>query len=153
MGRILWNRLLRGALWLIAEYHNGRLDVLTMNPGDDNVETLPVFSFKEEAELFLWFEGLGADWRVRQTTPGEFISLLYGPCVGVEKVALDPSAEMFAEEMSALVSLSRTDFVRTFSDEGWLAKPRGSCFRWRCSSASSLLRLRGRRDHGGRPFC
>lgn len=86
--------------------------VLTLTSSGGSVKTLPIFSFKEEAELFLQFEVLATSWRVRRTTPGELILLLYGPCAGVERVALDPSAEIVAGEMAALVSLDRKDFVQ-----------------------------------------
>jgi hypothetical protein len=94
--------------------------VLILATGGDNAKTLPVFSSKEEAELFLELKALGTKWWVRQTTPGELISLLYGLCAGVETVSLDPSAEIAAEWLTPLVSLSRKDFVQTLSDIGAL---------------------------------
>ena len=73
---------------------------------------MPVFSFKEEAEMFLRLAVTGKGWHVRETTTGELISVLYGPCAGVERVALDPPPESFAEEITDLVSLRRERFVR-----------------------------------------
>src|ERR671932_220736 len=72
----------------------------------------PGFSFKEEAEMFLQYAVADKGWLVRETTTGELISVLYGPCAGVERVALDPPPEIFAEAMTYLVSLRRERFVR-----------------------------------------
>jgi hypothetical protein len=97
--------------WLIARNDNRRLEVLTTGESGSE-EALPVFSHEEEAEMFLrlglvTFEG----WQVRESTVGELISVLYGPCAGVECVALDPLPEMLAERTVELVSLSRERFV------------------------------------------
>jgi hypothetical protein len=74
---------------------------------------LPVFSFQEEGELFLRLEATAADWWARETTTGELVSLLLGPCARVEKVALDPLPGLReTPEITGLVSMGRTDFVR-----------------------------------------
>ena len=97
--------------WLIARNENSRLEVLaTCFAGE--VDALPVFSHEEEAEMFLrlWeveFDG----WQARESTAGELISVLYGPCASVERVALDPLPEMLVERTVGLVSLSRKRFV------------------------------------------
>jgi len=70
---------------------------------------LPVFSFEEEAEMFLRLGLLEKEgWRVRETTCGELTSVLYGMCRDVTHVSLDPLPGMVE-----LVSLSRKTFVRT----------------------------------------
>ncbi len=144
---MLADRLAQRPLWLITEYRGAQMgDVLILTISGDSVKTLPVFSSKEEAELFLEFEVLGTEWRVRQITPGELISLLYGLCAGVENVLLDPSEEIAAERMTALVSLSRKDFVQTLSDIGGLAGRQRSCLRRSRPSSSVPLELGG----GGR---
>ncbi len=99
-------------LWLIAKHENGQMKILTTNPGSER-ETLPIFSHEEEAEMFLWFGAAGTGWWVRETTVGELVSVLYGPCVGVKKVALDPLPMFDDEAMVNLVSLGRGDFLRT----------------------------------------
>ena len=99
------------AYWLIAKNENGRLEVLTtgLTGGE---EAVPVFSHEEEAEMFLRLWEVGYDgWRVRESTAGELISVLYGPCMSVERVALDPLLEMVLERTVGLVSLSRERFV------------------------------------------
>ena len=58
-------------------------------------QALPVFSGEGEAEMFVWLGGAFEDgWRVRETSAGELVSILYGPCAGVGSVALDPSPGM-----------------------------------------------------------
>jgi hypothetical protein len=77
----------------------------------DGEQALPIFSDEGEAEMFVWLEGAFEDgWRVRETSAGELVSILYGPCAGVGRVALDPSPGMTAETIR-LVSLSRERFV------------------------------------------
>jgi hypothetical protein len=77
----------------------------------DSEHALPVFSGEGEAEMFVWLGGAFEDgWQVRETSSGELVSILYGPCAGVGRVALDPPPEMTAETIR-LVSLSRERFV------------------------------------------
>ena len=88
--------------WVIAKQRCNGLEVFTIG-----TDVLPVFSFREEAEMFLEF-GHGADgWQARETTCGELVSVLYGPCRGVAHISLDP-----VPGMVELVSLSRKAFVR-----------------------------------------
>jgi hypothetical protein len=99
------------AYWLIARNENSRLEVLAtgLTGGE---KALPVFSHEEEAEMFLRLWEVGFDgWQVRESTSGELISVLYGPCAGVECVVLDPLPEMIVERTVGLVSLSRERFV------------------------------------------
>lgn len=103
-------------LWLIAKHENDRTEVLTTHPGSDR-ETLPIFSYEEEAEMFLWFGAPGASWRTRETTAGELVSLLRGPCADVGKVALDPLPLFGDAAMAGLVSLLREDIVRSLVGE------------------------------------
>jgi len=104
--------------WLIARNDNRRLEVLTTGePGGE--EVLPVFSHEEEAEMFLRLGQGGFDrWQARESTAGELISVLYGPCAGVERVALDPLPETVAETRANLfVSLDRERFVARLIDK------------------------------------
>lgn len=102
--------------WLIAKHENGRMHALVTGTRSDD-QVLPVFSFEEEARLFLWLENPGTGWRARETTAGEIISVLHGPCLGVNKVALDPLPEILGEEINSLVSLRANDFARILV--GW----------------------------------
>ena len=75
-------------------------------------KTLPVFSHKEEAQMFLRFSrGVGEGWRVAESGAGELVSVLFGLCREVEEVALDPLPEMVAEMTVGLVSLDRGCFI------------------------------------------
>jgi len=84
---------------------------------DGGKRLLPVFSFQEEAEMFLYLGGYGDDgWRVRQSSPGELVSILYGPCAEVRSVALDPLPGMLEEGTVGLVTLVRERFVQAVLD-------------------------------------
>ena len=96
--------------WLIAKNENGRIEVLTALLADGGA-ALPIFSYEQEAELFLGFQAAESGWRVRESTAGELISLLCGPCASATEVSLDPLPEMVAEGALGLVSLSRERFV------------------------------------------
>lgn len=75
-------------------------------------ELLPVFSFREEAELFLRLGGAGEGWGVRETRGGELLSLLSGLCRNVSGVALDPFPELGRTSLLSLVSVGRERFIR-----------------------------------------
>ena len=51
---------------------------------------LPAFSAGWAARGYLFAEAPGGGWYVRACAPGELISLLVGPCAGIEWVMLDP---------------------------------------------------------------
>jgi hypothetical protein len=75
-------------------------------------QALPVFSGEGEAKMFVWLEGAFEDgWQVRETSSGELVSILYGPCAGVGRVALDPSPEMVRINAVSLVSVTRERFL------------------------------------------
>jgi hypothetical protein len=102
--------------WLIARNDNGPLEVLTIDL--DGQETIPIFSIREEAEMYMRYEVRGSLW-VRKTSAGELFSLLFGPYSGVEMVALDPLPEICDEGMTPLVSVRSKDFaLRLLSDRG-----------------------------------
>jgi hypothetical protein len=101
--------------WLIAKHENRRVKFLTMAHDEDGEEILPVFGYEEEAEMFLHLGGYGDDgWSARESSTGEIVSVLCGPCLGAEGVVLDPLPEMMDDETLALVRLGRKRFL------GWL---------------------------------
>jgi hypothetical protein len=111
--------------WLVAKDGNCSIETLTVDCGGH--EALAVFSHEEEAELFLRLGKIDDGWRVRESSAGEIVSLLFGPCAGVGSVALDPSPLM-APEMIDLVRVGRDRFVnlavapggeRTITRSGW----------------------------------
>ena len=59
------------------------------------------------------FRGVEDGWEVRETTAGELVSVLYGPCAHVGRVILDPLPEIWAGESLELASVARKDFVKT----------------------------------------
>jgi hypothetical protein len=97
--------------WLVAKTENGRVEFLITARDEDGEEILPVFGYEEEAEMFLWLEVSSHGWRTRESSAGELISVLYGPCKGVEKVVLDPLPQLLAEKTVGLVSMERERFV------------------------------------------
>jgi hypothetical protein len=100
----------RKGWWLIARNGDDRLEVLTFDLSGE--QTLPVFSFEEEARVFLWLGGADAGgWQPRRTGPGELVSMLYGPFSGTSSVALDPLPGMVTDGTVGLVSVDRERFV------------------------------------------
>jgi hypothetical protein len=99
-----------GSYWLISKIKDNWMEVFTLC-SDGQREVLPVFSYEEEAKVFLRLRGAEKGWQVRESSGGELISVLYGPCAGVTVVALDPSPEMVIEGTVGLVSLHRERFV------------------------------------------
>lgn len=57
----------------------------------EGVRTLPVFGREETAKAFIGSWMPHGSWRVRQTSTGELLSMLYGPSRNTEHVLLDPS--------------------------------------------------------------
>ena len=116
------SRRLAAAFWLLARNENRRMEVFIVGHGGGH--TLPVFSGEEEAEMFLWLGGVFEDgWRIRETSAGELVSILCGPCACATSVALDPSPDMTPEEMVGLVGISPARFVRQFATPGKRTPP------------------------------
>jgi hypothetical protein len=52
---------------------------------------LPVFSDEEEVEMFFHLGGFdGNEWRAKESSAGELISVLCGPCAESDPVAYAP---------------------------------------------------------------
>ena len=101
--------------WVIAKDAKdrfGRPDVLTVDL-DGTGQAIPVFSFEEEAEMFLWLQGTEDGQEVRETTPEQLVSILYGPCADVGRVMLDPLPEIGARMQNSLLGMDRNDFVES----------------------------------------
>ena len=105
-------------LWIIASNQASRLDVLTVDP-DENDSFLPLFSFEEEAETFLrlFADAGNTQWSSRETTAGELISVLLAPCAEVKRVALDPLPLSLGSTMLPFVSVERDRFVQYLMGE------------------------------------
>jgi hypothetical protein len=98
--------------WLIAKDGFGQPDPLTVDL-DGAGEALPIFSFEEEAEMFLWLQTTEDGREVREITPGQLVSILYGPCAHVGRVMLDPLPEIGARVQISLLGMDRHDFVES----------------------------------------
>ena len=105
-------------LWIIASNQASRLDVLTVDPDEDD-SFLPLFSFEEEAETFLrlFADAGNTQWSSRKTTAGELISVLLAPCAKVKRVALDPLPLSLGSTMLPFVSVQRDRFVQYLMGE------------------------------------
>lgn len=93
--------------------------------------SLPVFSFREEAELFLALDGLGDGWAVRQGGTGDFLPLLLGPGANLANIVLDPLPAMLRESVAGLISISPDRFLDRFlgvTDPGLQRPPDGLTF-------------------------
>ena len=101
--------------WVIAKDAKdgfGQPDLLTIDL-DGAGQVLPVFSFEEEAEVFLWLQTIEDRREVRETTPEQLVSILYGLCVDVGRVMLDPLPEIGARMQNSLLGMDRNDFVES----------------------------------------
>ncbi len=66
-------------------------------------EALPVFSAGWAARGYLFAEAPGGEWYVKTCAPGELVSLLVGPCAGIEWVMLDPRPGRHTGEVTNLM--------------------------------------------------
>jgi hypothetical protein len=105
--------------WLITKYDRSKMNVLTLRL-DGDAKALPVFGFEEEAEMFLHLRraALGEGWSVRQTSAGELVSVLYGPCADVKEVVMDPAPGVGKKELVGILSMHRNHFLRVLLGEG-----------------------------------
>ena len=103
---------------LITRRDAANMDVLILTFSDGEM-VLPVFSFEDEARMFLEIGKLGG-WRVRETSDGELISALCGPCASVRKVVLDPLPGLDGEGMNDLLSMEREAFMESLLNMQWL---------------------------------
>lgn len=110
--------------WIIVKYGSSPIEALVTNL-TAREKALAVFSFEEEARMFLQYRALKGRWKVRETTAGELISILLGPCALVERVALDPLPGMDVGALAYLVSMRREDFVEFLASEQKLRRCTG----------------------------
>ena len=107
--------------WVIAKDAKdgfGQQALLTVDL-EGTGEALAVFSFEEEAEMFLHLGGYDTGrWGARESWSGELVSLLYGPCIDAKGVALDPLPEMLKGGTVGLVEVGRGFFLRQLLARG-----------------------------------
>lgn len=71
--------------WTLARNRRGQMEICVVHRADGGSQ-LPIFGLEEEAREFLSTRSEEEGWQVRQTTRGELISLLHGPCRSVREV-------------------------------------------------------------------
>jgi hypothetical protein len=111
----------RATYWLVVERGPGRPPALTVGTFPDE-EALAVFSFREEALLFLSVQGLAGGWTVTEVGADELISVLLDSCPA--RVALDPLPGPLGGNMVGLLSMERERFLGGLLRKFWtLAAP------------------------------
>ena len=105
--------------WLITKYDHSKMNALTIRLSGDR-EALAIFGFEEEAEMFLHFRGAALEdgWSVRQTSVGELVSVLYGPCANAKKVVMDPAPEVGKRELVGTPACTGTTSCGTCWEKG-----------------------------------
>jgi len=104
------NRPAPRPFWLVSKSDAGWRGALTAELAGGE-KALPIFSFEDEAGMFLGLGALRGGWRVRETTADELVSILLGPCADVGWVLLDPLPDLDGREATELVGMPRKAFV------------------------------------------
>jgi hypothetical protein len=89
-------------------------EVLTLGAGggvEGDGTILPIFSFEEEALLFLHLCGFSGGWHASKSGIADLASVLSDTCPEVRRVALDPIPEIGPCGPHNLISLSREEFL------------------------------------------
>jgi len=104
------------AFWVVLEGSTWTLPFTVSLP--KSREAIALFSGEEEAMMFRHFSKEGTNSSILETTPGEVLSLLYGPWSVAKHVALDPIPEVCGDRHLELLTLSRERFARSFAGAG-----------------------------------
>ena len=98
--------------WVIVreEAGGGPPEVLTL-AAEVEERILPVFSFEEEALLFLRLCGFSGGWHASKSDAADLASVLSDACPEAGRIALDPIPEIGPHGPHDLVSVSREEFV------------------------------------------
>jgi hypothetical protein len=103
--------------WMVLEGSPQALPLMVFI--SDGKEAMALFSGEEEARMFCHFCEKGASAKIKQTTAGEVLSLLYYPWCAAKYVALDPFPEILGSRLLlGLLTLSRVDFALRFAGLG-----------------------------------
>ncbi len=107
--------------WLVIRDCTGPVEALVV-VDEERGETLAVFCFREEAELFASMEAPGPGWCAREFSAGELISLLYGLCAHARAVSLDPLPRTLSSGCSP-AAFGKREFVGLLIERQkvWLA--------------------------------
>jgi hypothetical protein len=135
----------RAQRWLIANLKDGKMDALTLDGGGDRV--LPVFSFRDEAEMYVRLQLGTPGWEPRGFSADEIASMLYRSLSDVARVALDPLPEVCDKTLLDLLCVRRDAFVRSLlAEEGDFAAPAETSIRRPRSAIASTGSLTMRMD-------
>jgi hypothetical protein len=98
----------RTTYWLILDRNLDRPEPLTVGTFPD--EALAVFSFEEEALLFLAVRGLTEGWAAKEIYAIDLVSILLE--TPADRVALDPLPDPLGGKLVGLLSVSKERFLR-----------------------------------------
>ena len=114
--------------WLVVRHENRQMKVLMVSYSGE--QALPVFSGGGKAEMSGWLGVTFVDgWWVRETSIGELVSMLYGPCARTRSVALDPPPEIVGADTVSQVSMTRKRFLIWVADSPCSFSPKASARR------------------------
>lgn len=94
---------------------------------DGSDEAVAVFSFEEEALLYLRLKDRDGDFRPIRVSGARLLALLSGRWSGFGSVALDPMPERGAGVLLPLAATSREKFVRFLASRGGGPKATAAC--------------------------
>ena len=135
----------RAQRWLIADLTDGKMEVFTLDGGGDRV--LPVFSFRDEAEMYVRLQLGTPGWEPRGFSADEIASMLYRSLSDVARVALDPLPEVCDKTFLDLLCVRRDAFVRSLlGGEGDFVAPAETSTRRPRSAVASTGSLAMRVD-------
>jgi hypothetical protein len=105
LGRIRTN-----TFWLIVRYDAGQPMFFELETGS-GANSLPIFSFEEEAQLFLRLGGLEGFWRAGETDAATLAKTRFD----AQYVVLDPFPEIGIDTLDEAVILQWEMFLDLFS--------------------------------------
>lgn len=98
--------------WLIVRDTENGVETYTTDLGaSDSGRMLPVFSFEEEAEMYLFLRGSRGDWRISEALAGDLHRLFDTILENIVCVTLDPIPENSFFDTTGLLSITRQDFI------------------------------------------
>ena len=100
----------RTVYWLIVRDTANGIETLTTGLSNSG-RMLPVFSFEEEAEMYLCLRGSRDEWRIKRISPEELRSLFDTTLGNIASVTLNPIPENSFLDTSGLLSITRQDFL------------------------------------------
>lgn len=103
-------KLKQRSYWLLVRDTENGIETLTTGLSDSG-RMLPVFSFEEEAEMYLCMRGSRDEWRITEILPEKLRSLFDTVLDNIASVTLDPIPENSFFDTSGLLSITRQDFI------------------------------------------